>query len=1057
MKIIRKLSYGFIFLMLLTLTGCFGSKELGELTELSYDGSTITWNEVKNASYYTVKINNIEELKINYTSYNVSGNKQDLNVVVKAYGDKDKVTEISKNFIYLETIKDISISKTGEVVWEEISSATGYEVYINGNYNGSPTLTNSFSNLNIGNNDIKVRPILLNSDAFYSSLSASKRVTLLDKPTNINYDGEFLSWNGVPSADSYDLVINGETINVGLVNRYAYDADEKNFDVKIKAIGDFKSTVSSAYSDDFNFKFLGAVKNLTIEEGILHWDEILDAEGYEIKINGVVLNQKLNDNFYKGLEANKSLEISIKPYLSQGNNYFSSWSYPTVYTIIKSPVLKWHEEVELDGNANTAITWDGITNASGYTVRLTKDGQVQEFHYGAEVRSFSNAFAEVGDYLVEVKAVSTKQNNFVDSYYSAPITIKRLAAPKSATTDFITSNASSLADGFTVNYKSVAGAKSYRLFKDGLLEKGMDTSQTQMNVTNIVPNDVFSEQSFIYAVQSVGEIKKVNNQIYVTLSSLTSESLTFDITVSATPSNAKMAGYELSWDSVSSNNGYVVRLDGVNFISNTYNYDLSLLEVGDHRVQVAARGNGSNVLSSNLSSIIDIKRLSAPTNIRISTTDVSEGLLLWDSVLGAKSYDIVIDSEVNPIVISNQTNMYQYITTEGSTFHLRSLANYYEDEDPATRKYFMTSGSSQTMVITRFSDPRPHSTVKVSENSNLIWEEPNNYNSKTSTITYNLYNHNKLLVAEGLKSNTYDVSNLEGGRSYTFYVKAIGNGTTTINSELSEPITFTKLATPNVEIINNRYEWNAVAEASGYAVYIDGELQQTDYHQAGSKYYFVPKFESVKTYKVEIVALGNNGVSTINSNPATLNQKTMRLNTPEFSYSYSEEVYSSSGLINLAVTVEPDNANGYTYIVGGTNHSSTETTFDYNPGSTGVVKVGVYANGGIIDDNEIYYISSQIAGNNNSTTINLLHSVNKSSITLTVDLKLKWSNVVGSVGYEIELLINDSETITKTVYTNEYLIEVTDVYKVVVRVRALGNNRNVITGSWTEEEFIISN
>lgn len=260
-----------------------------------------------------------------------------------------------------------------------------------------------------------------------------------------------------------------------------------------------------------------------------------------------------------------------------------------------------------------------------------------------------------------------------------------------------------------------------------------------------------------------------------------------------------------------------------------------------------------------------------------------------------------------------------------------------------------------------------------------------------------------------------------------------GNGTNYINLEKSTPVKIYKLAEPEATRENGRYVWSAVADTSSYAVYVDGKLMDTYQHEAGKTYEFTPKFTELKTYKVEIYAIGG-GYTTIDSMPCTVLQETKQLSTPDFTLAYSETSYSNTGTIDITITNHPQYASGYSYTVGGVTkvlQGAEQINYSHLPSSVGAFAIRVYALGGAFDEDGVYYLDSQVQGGSAAYTITQLACPNQESINLSQDGKLSWTAIGNAIGYEIEISIDGGEYGEVIVVNNKssYILENFSQYK----------------------------
>ncbi len=1038
----------------MTMTGC-SQLELAAPENVTYNGTTISWNAVENASSYTVRINEGDVYTVTEPRYPYLASGSEFSVTITAVSDASKIIksgETKLTFRPLDSIGDIRFSEDGSAAWDVVNLATGYLVKIDGVVINKVIATPAYSEIEAGTHSIQVRPVVTEDNSYYSAWSDAKSITILDTLTkaDISYSEGFIKWKYVTGAFCYEVSVNGNVLTSDCrATQFAYDHENNDFEVRIKAIGNRTTTYDGKVSESKAFVFLDTVTNIFVEDGVLNWNEISGADGYKLKLNGTVYTSILRENSFDKLTANVTTDIQILP-ISDDTTYFSDWSAVKSVLLLPAPVLQWNSDYELDGAANSNVYWNGGGSASGYAVRLTSpDGTVKITTYGNTQRYFQDAYSQVGTYTVEVKALaSTTDTNIYDSVYSMPITVTRLAAPKAAGSNFIVSNPASVSEGFTVTFAKVSGATQYRLYKDDSLSQTSNTNQ--FVVSDVVRNDIIEEQTINYKIQSVGTVNTVNGKITATLSSLSSESLSFAISVLAAPANPTMSGYTYTYGAVDRNQGYVVDVGGQSYSGGGTSYDLSVLEAGIYSVSVCAKGNGSNILASNYTPAISVCRLDAPANVKIETSDASEGILTYDDVDNAKGYYIVFNNDGNAIPVTTMMNINQYITEKGTTVYMQSSANYFNDNRTI---YYMTSRPGATVNFIKLAQPT-FGDVSFTD-TQLIWRHSDNINTSVYTPTYEVYYANGTVYNGEKNGTTLDISQLEGGRSYTFYVKAIGNSTNYINSALSQPVTIYKLASPTVERQNGKYVWNGVVNAVSYSVYVDGELVSTLTHQPGQTYSFTPAFRELKTYTVNVYAIGDGGYTSIRSDATTILQATKQLTTPDFALSYSDSSYSSTGTIELTITAETSDAAGYSYTIGGITEISSETTYSHVPSSVGTFTARVFALGGNFDADGIYCLDSQSRGGNANYAITLLATPNGSTMTLTADGYLSWTAISGAIGYEIEISVDGGEygNIQTISTPNHMIANFNEISVLKVRIRAKGNGDNIISSETVEKTW----
>jgi hypothetical protein len=591
-----------------------------------------------------------------------------LGTTLEAYSDySEKV-----NFSPLPKVS-LLLSENGTISWNAVANSSTYRISENGI---EKTIENRvFEPKTPGTYEIKVRSNSTLSN-YFSFWSETVTFEILETVKNIEYDGINLSWDGIIGAKSYNVYIDGKFFtNTENVTTF-FDSNNQRFNVSIETIGNLNRTFNSLTKESLQYEFLGNVSNINVVDGNLTWDSVQNATGYVIKVdNSTEIEVKTNN--YAQLIANRSYSLSIKPITNQAS-YFSTFSDVFFVTILATPLLQWDESIQLNGENNAAIFWNGVPNALGYTVRIDlPNGQNVIETFGKDARNFSYDFLDEGEYSVYIKSLSLTNSDYYDSIYSLiPIKVIRLTPPSPTSSNHIVSDPEVLTKGVTINFLRVAQANSYQLYKDDLLMTGESTTLLQFTINNLISSDVGEAQNNVYSIQSIGGLSVINGQQVVKLNSLTRRNLTVSITILPMPQNVQMIGYDLVWDNVGLSSNYVVSVSETLSSNSTLSKDLKYLSAGVFEVKVAARGNGTNILPSNYSPGISVNRLQAPTNIKINTQDQAEGILTWDSVQNALSYNAIIDEQITQSVVNNQTNLSQFISNTGTTFHLVSIGNY---------------------------------------------------------------------------------------------------------------------------------------------------------------------------------------------------------------------------------------------------------------------------------------------------------------------------------------------------------------------------------------------
>ena len=1049
---------------ILALGSCGGDEIEGvyKPTELEYDGAVIRWADVALADYYNVQINGGNETRVNTNSYAFDAQGATFEVVVSSVIGDSSYSE-SKRFTPLAKIEDLSVSNDGVISWTPVEGASAYRITVNGSILPTDSVTTTYTAPE-GSVSFAVRPVVTGDSSYFSSWSDTLRLNVLTAPSAIKYDGEFISWTG--NAGTYEVYVNGSLYEVANTTKVSYMSANQDFSVEIKAIGDHNITYDSKSVKD-QFHFLQSVSDMTVSDGIVTWTPIADAEGYEVKINGVLQSQTIKEAKYDRLPSGKNNSVEIRPFNKSGN-YFSAWSSPKNIYLLDIPVAAWSDAVipGVNGEATSNFYWQAVNGASGYVVKII-DVNGQELSETLAVTDtthptdYAYAFSSVGTYSISVKALGMESADTYDSKYTTPISVVRLAAPNKVSGKFIESVANSLSAGFTVNYTSVAGATEYKLFKEGGEVIGSSTTQTYMNVRNIVDADHIQGAKLSYKIHAYGRGEVVTaGKTTVYLPDLVG--LPFEITVLATPGNLTMSGATATWDDISGAMGYSIR--GVEVADTaSASADLSLISEGQKVISVCAKGNGSDVLASNYSDEITLVRLFAPTGLHFDS-ETGEGALEFAKINYAQSYLVFVGNNKALVTNVNSIDNITPLLREGEITRIKIVAhagvfgdnlsaeNITEDTaltEKVGTTYYMSSPVSVAQEFIKLAPPT-FSDAPFANHTELKWEAPWTLETDRFTPTYRVIYGTSEETGDSRTSKTtsFNITDLAAG-DHAFTVKAIGNGTRYVSSELSDVVEITKLQMPEigVDVEGGNYVWTAVPLASTYVLSINGNRVNSDNHTAaGDKYSFKPTFSAEGKYEVKLYA-GGDGVNTINSDTYQLIQTVKAATKPVISVSYSDDGVNVNGAINVKIDQASSVTKYYEYVIGNTTISD-ELEFSKPVNIAGEYDVEVYAAGEVFDEDEVYYIRSLSSG---SKRIILLGTPSSTEFRLS-DGIIKWGAINLNLGYDYQISFNGGEfgDITHVANASITVSDYRSYSSITVRVRASGNGNNLISSDWVE-------
>lgn len=736
-----------------------------------------------------------------------------------------------------------------------------------------PCIGTTFDELIGGEYSVRVRPVNSSVDeGWYGTLSAPLTVKVLSAPENLKYNASSarITWSAVTGASGYMVEINGAEYK-SLTTSYAFESPKESFDVRVKATTNSATVYDSAYSASVSYTYLAPVTDFSVKDGVLYWGATENATAYLVKLNNSSGYVTVQTNCYNNFPAGESVSISIKPII-EGANTFSSWSVGQSVTLLASPANLRYEAGQ--------VLWDSVSSCGGYTLKISKDGAAAESTVIGESTLFydvSEKVSEVGTYTVQVAANADDQaSNCFGSKLSSTLTIKRLAAPTNLT---VTDN--SYASNSTVlTYSRVTDAVSYMIKYSGVdASKNTSVTSTTVNISDAVLSFLSSVQTEITVIA-----KGTATQTGTTASPviLDSKGAIKSVTKLATPTGVRISNNKLYFDSVSGADGYIVYVDGT---SSDNGRDISTsgamfsvsLNAGVHTIALRAKGNGSDIISSNLSQNND----STPLTVRkLATPTVSianEILTLGSQDSNASSYMLYTGDAAT----KNQLAGY---TTATSVFDAVTSTT------TATVFYAKALGNGELILDSEYSSGQ--SVLKLAAPTNFrLADSTLQWNSVAGASTYAIYESNIAISnASSITTNSFD-ANLFGYKvneltnsEYTVNVVAKGNGSTRFTSDISATtLTFTKLARPNLTKPDGEYYvWAAVNSASGYTLKF-GSSSVVSVDSTVLKY--KPVFPGTGSLKVSARAIGNN-TTTISSSYTELTQTVVSLTVPEISASY---------------------------------------------------------------------------------------------------------------------------------------------------------------------------
>ncbi len=351
----------------------------------------------------------------------------------------------------------ISCDELGNATWNAISNAVGYEYYIN----EEEFETVDVITVTLNNHDT-LRVIALGDNVNYQNSNSSSVFKFvnskLEKPVITDNKGTF-TWEAVPGASAYEYYIKR-----GGVDTERIIVDEPTLvrlkpqgdKLYVKAICDFDRSLDSEYSEKELMLYLSNITAEAESNGYCTWNEIPYASFYYVTIDGVQLEDRIQDTKIRVDSGSKVSVVAVYAYtyyelttLTRSSNEVTiNWT-PDYTSKLSTPVLS------IDNEGIVSFTKDENTKGFNYKYGLT--GEVQ-FTYANEIKI--PKYESEGLYVQAVEF----NGGGISSDYSNPVYYIVLPTPALRAYDN------------KVTWEPIKGAESYDCLVNGVLTNQTGTT-----------------------------------------------------------------------------------------------------------------------------------------------------------------------------------------------------------------------------------------------------------------------------------------------------------------------------------------------------------------------------------------------------------------------------------------------------------------------------------------------------------------------------------------------------------------------------------------------------
>ncbi len=782
---------------------------------VTLSGNQATWTEVDGATGYTYKIgeNGQETVVSSVTSVTLTHNQV---LYVKANGNGSTSTDsewaTSPAFV-APTLGTPVLSLSGNrVSWTAIENVTTYTYKID---NGAELTTNNTYVDLTHNQVLVVKASGDNANYLDSNWSSSITYTA---PTltmsEVKLEGNVAIWTEVEGATGYTYRINGgEEVTTNELSKALTHGEY----IEVKANGNGETTLDSAYCTPVTYTADAlATPVITLNVNVASWEPISGATKYAYTINDV---------------ESTTTETSVTIYHNDvlvvwavGNNTTSldsAKSLAVTYTAerLAKPVVTLNSNIAswtaLEGVTYQYKINDGTTQtATGNSITLVHNQKLVVWAVGDNKTSLNSLESDEVTYTASTLTMSKVTLNgnvaiWTEVEGAVSYTYKINGGVEETTNELFVS----LTHNQYIEVR--ANGNNETTLTSGWSDALTYTAPTLENPVVTLNENVASwtvdenATKYVYKIGLNGEVKdatgnsvqlKHGEAIYVmaigndttSLSSAWSTAVQYKAPTLATPV-VELVGNKASWSEVAGATQYAYK---INNGAEKYTTDLYVELSDGQKLVVMAIGNGETSLDSAWST--EVKYSGAA--LAMPTVTITNNVASWTAVEGATGYVY----KISEYGVETQTSEYSVTLVHGQTIYVKAI------------------GNGKTILDSQWSAPKTYvaptlATPVVSLSDNVAsW-------TVESGVSYE-YKIGANGEVKAITENSYTLSHGE-----SIYVRAVGNGETSLSSAWSTKITFTAktLVMTAVTLEGNKATWTAVDGATSYVYSINGGAEQT--------------------------------------------------------------------------------------------------------------------------------------------------------------------------------------------------------------------------------------
>lgn len=787
-----------------------------------YDGEKLVWSEVNGAKGYVVNINGTDMPEVYSNSYAVDLVGETITAKVKALGETGSLdSAYSAEYIFkiLPAPKNIAYTKNGVLQWDAVDGATGYTVYVDGQltYSATSQLDLSGRFVEAKAYEIKVKAIGDDNSNFVDSVFSDYiTVTKLNSPQNVRIENGILLWDTVLGATEYLIVVDEN--EPWSISKTEYSLPQTltagDHMVKVQAVGNGTNFVTSDLSITIDFYKLAKITKIFIKDGVVCWDENLEATNYMLYVNGVPHQTSiLNTTSYDFVDyASGTYSLNVMA-VGNGGNILNSDLMSDDFVAVK---LATPSTLQITKQlSQNLITWEQVVGANKYVV------EIDDTIVSGDGLTLTNMplpqDLQAGFHNIKLKAIGDSSNH-ISSNYTQPLSIQKLA----------------VAENLKVSNGQI------------VWDKVSNVSQYQVSilysVNGEIQEDILSTADVTFNLNSSSDKTYDAGAYSVRIKAIGKDNFTIDSDYSVGLSVTKLGSPTLKVEEGKIQPVSIENAEKIEYVINgETTYDIENYIFTDNaQITIKARAlapQSTNYVHGDYSKELVCLQLPKITDLKIEDGKLSFGSTNYSSLETGLHFEVVIkdknntDEATNTSTIATGAKLHDLSVLNASSYNVTVCAisdkNGVSEVDGdgnvvASSVPYLTSQVSNALNFEVLSAPTNLRVKSVAHDGTTIEQLIASLKDITSSMP-GILNWDEVENAiqyileidgkeyQGLSTTSTNLQDeIIAGGSHTIRVKAVGNGQTSITSKYSDYITTTKLESPtNLKISDGVLTWDS--------------------------------------------------------------------------------------------------------------------------------------------------------------------------------------------------------------------------------------------------------